>query len=87
MIIDAAEQFHPFGSGSVIGAVVNDQNGLPVIIGQGIENGKQTNTQIKEQPAPVKTGTSEYLIGSVFTKRVIFTDDHTAKKVLPGKWQ
>ena len=87
MVIDATEQFHPFGSGAVIGAVVDDQNGLSVVIGQGIENGKQTNTHTKEQLPPVKAGTSEYLVGCVLTKCVILTDDNAAKEVLPGKWQ
>ena len=83
MVIDATEQFHPFGSGPVIGAVVDDQNGLSVVIGQGIENGKQTNTYTKEQLPPVKAGTSEYLVGCVLTKCVISLMTMPRKKFFP----
>ena len=87
MIKDATEQFNPLGSGTIIGAVINDQDGLSLFTGKPIKNIKESAPKTQQQSAPIKAGTPEQLVGGIFAECNIFIDDNATKEVLSDKGQ
>ena len=87
MIPDIGEQFHPFGAGSVIRAVVNNEYRFALVAGQPAEHGEQSPTQRKQQPTPVIGLTLEQLVSGVFAKWQFAVDHDAAEEVLTDKGQ
>ena len=87
VIVNPRQKFHRLGSGSVIGAVVKNQNRLPAIIGQAVDNRKYSSGQGQKQFAPVMPGAFQDFISGILAEGLIRVDNDTAIKVLSQKRQ
>ena len=81
------ERFHPFGAGSVIRVVVNNEHRFALVAGQSAEHGEQSPAQRKQQPTPVIGLTLEQLVSGVFAKWQFAVDHDAAEEVLADKGQ
>ena len=87
MIPDVCEQLDPFGTGSVIGAVIKDEHRFALLAGQSIEDTEQPPAQGKQQTPPVVGLTLQQLIGGVFAERQFAVEHDAAEEVLADKGQ
>jgi len=85
VVVYPGKQFNHFGAGSVIGAVVDDQYFLTLLVGQHVH--ESNRHQAQQKLSPVITGILQELVGGILAEIQLRIIDDAPGKVDPTKRQ
>ena len=81
VIVDPAKQFNLFGSGAIVGAVVDDQHRFSLLTRKAVEYGKQPCGQYQHQFAPIVGRCFHYLVGGILAESEFVVDGDATEEI------
>ena len=87
VVVYPCEQLNFLGAGPVIGAVIDDQHLLPLLIGQHVHEPNHHRHQAQQKCSPVVPGILQELVGGVLLESQFPVLDNAPGKVEPAKRQ